>query len=262
MKLDSKISALERRLLSNEKTLSDAERCKTLLDEKLNHANKDLARLQTCLQTTKETHMLEIKKLQHDMGQSLADTNKRLSQFKLLLAEEQEKSKKLDLRCSELHDDAMKHINELALSLEKHDDCSDELLVAKDEICRLENTLTNLQDEKLQISRDHDAECHRLHHAIESCHHEIRMKTIESNQAAKEYDIEKERAGQFQKDWIQSESSRRKYEQKCQLLDEEKRKLVALTKDLNQNKALLESELKDMKQNLTQTRAEADEVNV
>lgn len=259
--LESKNNKLQRRIVSSEKTMNDAEKCKEELEERLSQTTKEVNRLQNCLRSLEGAHETTCKKLRSDLTQSKAKSSKQLSSLRQLITEEQEKSKTLQQRCSEIQQHAMKHINELAKSLENHDDSAEKLLIAKDEIIQLENAVTHLQDEKLQINRDHDAECHRLQHAIESLHHEIGLRTIEANEITKAYDAERTKTKQLQNNLVSSEASLKKMEQKCQLLEEEKRKLSTVIDDLKREKDSFKSKLETLSNNATQARAEVDEVS-
>lgn len=263
-KLGSKSKILENRLESNEKVISEAAICRKELEEKLKIAMKEVDRLGNY----KETHEVEIAKLRDDASKSTAESAKHLSALRLALSEEKEKSKRLEKRCNEINEHTIKRIGELAKSLENHDDSAEKLIIAKDEIIRLENAVTRLQEQQLQTARDHDAECQRLQHAMEACQNEIRLRIIEANEVTKECAVEKSRSKQLQKELISCEASIKKYEQRCQSLEAEKKMLTDLVEDLNNEKQALQikiedlsNQTKEMKQSASQSRAEANEVS-
>jgi chromosome segregation ATPase len=267
-KLESKNQILEKRLGSNEKLIADATKVKNELEEKLKYSNKELDRLRSCLALLEESREAETKKLRSETAQSTADLTKQLSSVRLLLTEEQERSKRLNTRIAEIQQSAMNQINELAKGLENHDNYNEKYMVAKDEILRLENLVEALQEDKLQSTRDHDAECHRLQHAIESCHHEVRLRTMEANEVTKECAIEKLRAEKLHKDLLSMNGSLKSCEQKCLLLEQEKKKLSDSIEHYKQQKASLEhklevlsNEMNEIKQSAVRTRAEVDDVS-
>ena len=162
----------------------------------------------------------------------------------------------------------MKQIGELAKSLERKDDSLEQLVVARDEIVRLEHAVTHLQERELQTKRDHEAECHRLQHCIEACHNEIRLRVMESSAATKELETEQTRYEQLQKDVMSKDVSLKKWEQRCCLLESEKKKVEESIQNLKmkintlqQQVESLSSQTKEMKQTASQARAEADKVS-
>jgi chromosome segregation ATPase len=184
-----------------------------------------------------------------------------------LLTEEQDKCKKLEQRCCEIQENAEKHINELAKSIGKHDDSAEKLLIAENEIVNLENAVMLLQQEKITLTRDNDAEVQKLHHAIEACHNEIRLRVIEANEISKECAMEKSRTESLQGDLLSSEASVKKCEQNYQLLEQEKHKLSVMIEDLKLAKESAErkfdelsKETAETKRTASKARAEADEV--
>ncbi|KAL7519953.1 hypothetical protein ACHAWX_004711 [Stephanocyclus meneghinianus] len=267
-KLESNNQILERRLLTNGKIINDNATIKAELEEKLDGALKEVNRLQLCLKTSEENHESETKKLRNEVQQSHAESKKQLATLKIQLVEEQERSRILEQRCSETHEHAIKHINQLAIDLDqkRSNDCTEKLLIAQDHIVKLENTITLLQNDKIQASRDHDAECHRLQHAIETCHQELSLAVIERREAMQTSEAEKTRAEQFQRDLVTSEASLKKCEHKCQLLEEEKSRLLALGEDRqHQNESLshelrvLSDKTKEIEESASKARLEADE---
>ena len=258
--LVSKNHTLQRRIVSSEKTVNETGKCREELEEKLSQATKEVNRVQNCLKSLEEAHEATCKKLRSDLAQSKAESTKQLTSLRQLNTEEQEKSKALQHRCAEMQQHAMSRISELAKSLEKHDDSAEKLLVAKDEIIQLENAVTYLQDERLQVNRDHDAECQRLQHAIESLHHEIGLRTIETNEMSKAYDVERKKTEQLQNNSVSIEASLKQMEQKCQLVEDEKKQSTTLIDNLKREKDTLKCELEKLSNNATQARAEVDEV--
>jgi chromosome segregation ATPase len=268
-KLESNNQILERRILTNGKIFNDNVAIKAELEEKLDDAVKEVNRLQSCLKTSEENHESETKKLRNEILQSHTESKKQLATLKMQLVGEQERAKVLEQRCSETHEHAMKHINQLANDLDqkRDNDCTEKLLIAQDQIVKLENTITLLQNDKIQASRDHDAECHRLQHAIETCHQELSLALIERREAMQTSEAEKARAEQLQRDLATSEVSLKKCEHKCQLLEEEKSRLLALSEDRQHQNESLSNELrvlsektKESQESSSKARLEADEV--
>jgi chromosome segregation ATPase len=250
-----------------EKLITEITRNKEELEIRVKVADKEIQRLQTSLEAVEEAHNSELNKLRTETAHFTAESAKDLSMVRLLLSEEQEKCKKLEQRCGEIQEHAKRHISELAKSLERHDDSAEKLLIANNEIVNLENAVMLLQQQKITSTRDNDAECHRLQHALEACHNEIRLRMIEANEITKECTMEKSRAEQLRKDLLVSNASLKKCEQNYQLLDQEKKKLSDIIDDLKLEKESvlqkfndLSKETVEMKQLASKARAEADEV--
>jgi chromosome segregation ATPase len=267
IKIESNSQALNRRLALTEKLITEITRNKEELEIRVKVADKEIQRLQTSLEAVEGAHYSELNKLRTETAHFTAKSAKDLSMARLILSEEQEKCKKLEQRCGEIQEHAKRHISELAKSLERHDDSAEKLLIANNEIVNLENAVMLLQQQKITSTRDNDAECHRLQHALEACHNEIRLRMIEANEITKECTMEKSRAEQLRKDLLVSNASLKKCEQNYQLLDQEKKKLSDIIDDLKLEKESvlqkfndLSKETVEMKQLASKARAEADEV--
>lgn len=242
-KIESKNRILECRLATNEKTINDTSKHTLELEEKLDWMSKEQNRLQSCLALKEAANDAEVNKFRNESIQSKAELTKQLSAVKVLLVEEQEKSKRLEQRCVETHEHALNQIMELSKGLEKRDDCAVKLIIAEDTITKLENVVTVYHDDKLQANRDHDAECQRLQHAIETCHQELSLAVMERREFMKICDAEKARSEQLQKDLVLCEASLKRCEEKCQLLEGEKSKLSTLVEEHLCQKETLQHEL-------------------
>ena len=267
-KLESGSQILQRRIASSEKIISDFTQEKEELNEKLAHATGENNRLQIRLETMKEDYEKEINVLRSDLALSISESTDKLAGLRLVLTDEQEKAKRLEQRCIEVQQHAKQRINELAEELEKQDNTTEELIVAKDEVVRLKHALTSLQEEKLQNSRDHDAECHRLQHAIESLHHEIRLKAIEANEVSKVIDGETKKSAELSKTLMCNSASLKRSEQNCKLLKDENQKLSSMIEDTKRENESLKREFEalanqtnEMERAATQAHTEVNEVS-
>lgn len=261
-KVGSANQALERRLAASEKEILEATKGKEKLEEKLDITTKEVKRLQTCLKSAQDTHDVELAQLRCNVDRITAESTKNLSSLRRSLTDEQERSKKLEQRCNDMQERAMKHIGELAKSLEKKDDSAEQQLVARDDIVRLEHTVKRLQESQLQTNRDHDAECHRLAHTIEACHNEIRLRVMEANAVSKELNVEQSRYEQLQKELVSTDVSLKKCEQRCCLLESENKNLKIENKSLKNELESLSSQTKEMTLTATKARTEADKVSL
>ena len=267
-KLESGSQSLQRRIASSEKIIADFTDDKKELEEKLANATGENNRLQTRLEAMNQAYEKEINKVRNDLALSISESTEKLATLRRVLTDEQEKTKKIGQRCAEVQEHAKNRIKELAEEAEKQDNKTEELIVAKDEVLGLKNALNSLQEEKLRSARNHDAECHRLQHAIESLHHEIRLKAIEANEISKTVDGETKKAAELSKTLMSSSASLKRSEQNCKLLEGENQKLSSMIEDMKHENESLKRELEalangtnDMKQAASQARKEVNEVS-
>ena len=156
------------------------------------------------------------------------------------LVEAQEKIKCLEHQCLETQEHASKQINDLTKYLQQEDKGSNEkLLEAKERIYRLENTISDLQNEmKMQVNRHH-AEIQKLEHAVTSCHKDLSIVLLEKQ--ANDVNISEARmqVSQFQKLVEDSENTVRKLEIGQQTLRDENDSLNSKIHSLkNENETL------------------------
>eukprot|EP00804_Cyclotella_cryptica_P026550 CCRYP_015397-RB/>CCRYP_015397-RB protein AED:0.04 eAED:0.04 QI:1097/1/1/1/0.75/0.8/5/65/564 len=267
-RLECNNQILEKRLSTSGKIMNDNAKIKAELEEKIDCATKEVNRLQSCLKTLEESHESETKRFRNEVRQSNTESKKQLSSFKMLLLEEQEKTKTLEQRCSEMHEHAIMHINQLAKDLDKtqKNDCTEKLLIAHDQIVKLENTITLLQNDIMQASLDHDAQCHRLQHAIETCHQELNLTLMERKETMQTLEAEKAQSEQFQRDLVTCQASLTKFEHKCKVLEEENSRLSALAEDhqyrnesLSRELRVLSDKTKEIKENASKALLQAEE---
>lgn len=201
-----------------------------------------LEQLQETLTNKEESFKQRIDQLTTERAQSKSGYKKQLDSTNILLSEEQTKSKELERQCLATQEHAMQQIASLAKDLKPKDDSKEMLLVvAQDQIIRLDNTIANLQMEKNNSLLNHEAEVQRLEHAIESCHKDLNLCLIDKAAAEKCNAVERTKAIQFQKDLGLVNESLQKVNNKYQLLVDEQIKLSQQINTLSEENASMEN---------------------
>lgn len=201
-----------------------------------------LEQLQETLTNKEESFKQRIDQLTTERAQSKSGYKKQLDSTHLLLSEERTKSKELERQCLATQEHAMQQIASLAKDLKPKDDSKEMLLVvAQDQIIRLDNTIANLQMEKNNSLLNHKAEVQRLEHAIESCHKDLNLCLIDKAAAEKCNAVERTKAIQFQKDLGLVNESLQKVNNKYQLLVDEQIKLSQQINTLSEENASMEN---------------------
>ena len=124
-------------------------------------------------------------------------------------------------------DHAMKQVDKLAKELDREDH-SEKLIIARDQIVKLENTCLNLQHEIKQSAGKHQAEIQRLEHACESTHKDLSLVLFERKESDKIVNTEKLKRDHLRKEFEASERSLLK-------LEEQKMKLTQKLEDLERS---------------------------
>lgn len=212
------------------------------MEESVDYANKELCRLRDTISANSKESKIEIQTLRKNISISETEWKHQLSTLKAVLMKEQSKSKELERRLLETQDHAMKQIQELANDLNNTDDSKEQLLYAQGKIVKLENATATFQEEKNQILLNHQAETQRLKHACESYHRENHLALLEKNEMEKEYNAERAKSEQSQKELEKIERALLKVEEKYQLLMDEKMKLVHRSEDLELANKTLEQQ--------------------
>ena len=193
-----------------------------------------LEQLQETLTNKEERFKQRIDQLTTERAQSKSEYKKQLDSTHLLLSEERTKSKELERQCLATQEHAMQQIASLAKDLKPKDDSKEMLLVAQDQIIRLDNTIANLQMEKNNSLLNHKAEARGLEHAIEACHKDLNLCLIDKAAAEKCNAVERTKA-------IQSNESLQKLNNKYQLLVDEQIKLSQQINTLSEENASMEN---------------------
>mmetsp|Transcript_17199 Transcript_17199/g.36354 ORF Transcript_17199/g.36354 Transcript_17199/m.36354 type:complete len:593 (-) Transcript_17199:529-2307(-) len=238
--LETTNQTLERRLAATEKELAETNNMKNDIEEEINCANRELGRLREALKSDASDHVkvLELERKKHSHIET--ELNQQLSKTKAMLEEEQSKSKDLENQIVETRDNASRRIQELVKELDKSDDSKENYLVARNQIAKLEIAVANLKDEKKQNFLDSQAEIERLKHACESCHKEANLAMLEKTDLQKTLEVEKARSEQWRRDLEECERSIIKFEEKNQIVSDEKRKLVHQLENVESEKKVLE----------------------
>ena len=227
------------------KDLAQAISSKGELKETLKRTNEELACIRESAIAKEEETKEQIEKLIKDTSQSELKLKRQLTLTNAMLVEEQEKTAKLERKCMDTQDYAMKQISDLARDLKQEDDSKEKLLVAQDHISKLENNITDLQCEMKRELGNHQAEVQRLQHACELCHKDLNLVLLEKKETGKDAAEMRAQASQYQKLLEDSERSVRKLENGHQALrDEEKTKLSEKIEDLNNENEALRGEIR------------------
>ena len=224
---ESKCKTLERKLLATEEQLGCVKKQAADVEESLNRRNKDLSRLQETWRGKEDGYKQDTEKRQAESAKAKSELKKQLAASKVALAEEQTKAKQLKGRCLTTQDHAMKQVDKLAKELDREDH-SEKLIIARDQIVKLENTCLNLQNEIKQSAGKHQAEIQRLEHACESTHKDLSLVLFERKESDKIVNTEKLKRDHLRKEFEASERSLLK-------LEEQKMKLTQKLEDLERS---------------------------
>ena len=224
---ESKCKTLERKLLATEEQLGCVKKQAADVEESLNRRSKDLSRLQETWRGKEDGYKQDTEKRQAESAKAKSELKKQLAASKVALAEEQTKAKQLKGRCLTTQDHAMKQVDKLAKELDREDH-SEKLIIARDQIVKLENTCLNLQNEIKQSAGKHQAEIQRFKHACESTHKDLSLVLFERKESDKIINTEKVKRDQLRKEFEASERSLLK-------LEEQKMKLTQKLEDLERS---------------------------
>eukprot|EP00984_Skeletonema_dohrnii_P027759 scaffold17416_cov72-Skeletonema_dohrnii-CCMP3373.AAC.1 len=231
---------LQERILIAERDAKESAAVTRGLEESLESARKDAARLKDTLVAKKAEYEEEMKQLQQDIMKSEHKLRAQLTQAQQLLSDEKDKSAKAELHYKEAHESHIQSIKELAKEFEgNRDDTKEKLLEAQDRIRHLENKLSNLEGEKVQLLHNHQADMQRLKHACESCHNDLNLALLQKEEASTMCEAMSSKASQQTKQLEEYELAVMKADEHCQLLENEKLMMQRKVDELNlENKAL------------------------
>lgn len=236
---------LERRIQATTKEATLAVTAKTEFEESAKRALKELASLQKSMAAEEERNKLEMDQLCKELAQSDSRAKVQLASMKNLLVEEQARCKVLEQQCVDVQEFAMKQISDLAKDLKQTDDCKEQqLLLAKDQIMKYDNTIAELQRELAHTHQTHQNEVQRLQHACEACHKDLNLVLFERKEMEKSVATDKIKVAQMQKVLEETETSMQKLESKYQVIEGEKAILVQNLDELNDENDALRNKLK------------------
>ena len=224
-KYKAKVSTLEQQIQEFKTEALQRTTFKDELEDTLKSTQVQLVHLQESLITKEKEHKQSTTQLKEQLATCEKDLKKEIIGLKQQLSEEQTKLKDLERQCIQTQEHALKQISKLAEDLKPDERCKEELLVAKDQILRLDNTISSLQQDMKQQLHDHQTELQRLEHVVESCHQDLNLCLIEKTNAEKNTAAEQQKSTIFQKQLEETESSLATTENKYQLLTDEKQKL-------------------------------------
>lgn len=237
----TKNQTLDRRIEAIGKDLTPTISSKAEVEESLRRANKELACLRESVIVKEEGHQQHIEQVSKEALQSELKMKKQLALVNTMLVEEQDKTKTLERQCLETQEYALKQISNLARDPKQVDDSKENLLIAQDQIRKLEQTITGLQCEMKRHLNNHLTEVQRLQHACESCHKDLNFVLLEKKETDRDAAAVREKLAQSQKILDDSKSSVRKLENEHQALRDERLKLSEKIDNLNnENEALRE----------------------
>jgi len=214
---------LQQRILIAERDAKESAAVTRGLEEKLESARKDAARLKDTLVAKKAEYEEELKQLQQDIMKSEHKLRAQLTQAHQLLSDEKDKNVKAEINNKVAHESHIQSIKQLAREFEgNRDNTKEKLLVAQDRIRQLENKLSNLEGEKAQLLHNHQADMQRLKHACESCHNDLNLVLLQKEEAAKMCEAMSSKASQQTKQLEEYELAVMKADEQCQLLENEK----------------------------------------
>lgn len=229
------------------------------LEESLESNKTDVARLKDALAVKKAEYEQEVKQLRQCIMQTEHELRAQLSQAQQLLADEQTKSAKAESRYKEAHECYIQSIKNLAREYEGNsDDTKEILLLAQDNIRQLENKLTNLEGEKVQLVQNHTAEMQRLKHAVESCHKDLNLVLLQKEEVSKMVEAMSTKASQQTNQLEECERAVMKADGKCQLTEKEKVMMQRKVDELMLEKKELEQRMQIVSDSMLVAKKEAN----
>ena len=209
----------------------------------MKRTQRELERLQEIMASKEERFQKETEKLRLSLAQSETQLKKQMVEAEAAFADEQAKTKELERRCLDTHEEALKQIAALADDL-KRDDCSEKLLAAQDQIVRLESACSSLQSQMKRLAADQIAEIQRLQHACETVHKDLNIVLLEKKDTDKSAASERNKVAMGRKELEKAEQLLLQQEEKLQLLADDKMKLAQEVEGLRSENSLLASKEK------------------
>jgi chromosome segregation ATPase len=234
---------LERRVQATAKEAAQAVAIKSALEESVKKANKELASLQKSMEAKEERYKLEMDRLSDELAQSDSRLKVQLASVTNLLVEEQAKCKELERQYLDIQGFATKQINDLAKDMKQTDDSEKQLLFARDQITKHENSILGLQRELAHAHQNHHNEVQRLQHACEACHKDLNLVLFEKEAMDKNSAADKIKLVQIQKLLEETEISMQKLENKYHSIVGEKTNLLQNIDELVDENGALKTKL-------------------
>ena len=229
------------------------------LEEALEGNKADNIRLKDALVAEKAEHEEEVTHLRQAIMQTEHELRAQLSQAQQLLADEQTKSTKAEMRYKEAHESHIQSIKQLGSEFEgNNDDTKEKLLVAQDNIRQLENKLSNLEGEKLQLVQNHAAEMQRLKHALESCHKDLGLALMQKEEATKMVEVMTTNTSQQTKQLEECKRAALNADEQCQLIGNEKVMMQRKVDELMLEKKEFEQRMQIVTGNMVAAKKEAN----
>ncbi len=235
--------ALERRVQATAKEAAHAVATKSALEESVKSANKELASLQKSMAAKEERYKLEMDRLGDELAQSDSRLKVQLASVTNLLVDEQAKCKELKRQYQEIQEFATKQISDLARDMKQTDDSKEQLLFARDQITKHENSIAGLQRELAHAHQNHQNEVQRLQHACEACHKDLNLVLFEKEAMDKNSATDKTKVVQMQKLLEETEISMQKLENNYHSIVGEKTNLLQNIDELVGENDALKSKL-------------------
>jgi len=153
------------------------------------------------------------------MTRSEHEQTSRLAQAQTLVTDEKAKTAKAELLHKQAQESHIQIVKQIVKEIEgNRDDTKERLLIAQDRIRKIENKLSDLESEKVQLIHNANADIQRLQHACESCHNDLNMVMLQKEEVEKMCEITCSRASQQTKELEEYERAMMKADEQYQLL--------------------------------------------
>ena len=258
-KYEAMSETLQERALVAEREARESAAVTKGFEESLGSARKDVARLKDTIVAKKAEHDEVVKQLRQAKMQCDRELRAHLSQAQELFADEQAKTNKAELRYKEAHESRFQNIKQITNEFEGNsDDTKKQLLVAQDRIRRIENKLSNLEGEKVQLLHNHQAEMQRLKHACESCHKDLNLVLLQKEEAETMCEAMSSEASQQTKQLEEYERATMKADEQCQLSESEELMMRRKVDELELDNKALEQRMQIFSDRIIEATKEAD----
>ena len=258
-KYEAMSETLQERALVAEREARESAAVTKGFEESLGSARKDVARLKDTIVAKKAEHDEVVKQLRQAKMQCDRELRAHLSQAQELFADEQAKTTKAELRYKEAHESRFQNIKQITNEFEGNsDDTKKQLLVAQDRIRRIENKLSNLEGEKVQLLHNHQAEMQRLKHACESCHKDLNLVLLQKEEAETMCEAMSSEASQQTKQLEEYERATMKADEQCKLSESEELMMRRKVDELELDNKALEQRMQIFSDRIIEATKEAD----
>lgn len=234
-KYEALSKTLQERLLVAEREVKERASIMKELEETLTSVNDQIDQHKDTLETMKVEHGEELTRLRQSMTRSDQELRVQLSRAQKLLADEEAKS-------DEVHKRHIQSIKQLTKEFEgNNDDTKEKLLAAQDFIRQIENKLSNLEGEKVQLQHNHQTEMQRLKHACESCHNDLNLALLQKEEISKMCETMSLKESHQTTELEELKRTMLQSDEQCELLKNEKMAMQRKMEELVlENKALEE----------------------